>query len=122
MKRKLDKAGASCSQTRIPDYFGVLNHIYKLEQEDVELSSLIQNLDSEESKKCSSLTPNLKQVLATAEANAHKLPKQRRHTEIMKKFSTALLIYAGPLAYEFLHQNMPEALPSLRTVQTIVQS
>ena len=83
---------------------------------------MIQNLDSEESKKCSSLTPNLKQVLATAEANAYKLPKQRRYTEIMKKFSTALLIYAGPLAYEFLHQNMPEALPSLRTVQTIVQS
>ena len=26
------------------------------------------------------------------------------------------------MAYEFIHQNMPEALPSLRTVQNIVHS
>ncbi len=36
----------------------------------------------------------------------------------MKKFSTALLIYSGPLAYD---HNMPQALPSLRTVQNIIQ-
>ncbi len=39
----------------------------------------------------------------------------------MKKFSTALLIYSGPLAYEFMHHNMPQAFPSLRTVQNIIQ-
>ena len=45
---------------------------------------------------------------------------QHRHPEILKKFATALFIYAGPLAYEFIQQNMPEALPSLRTVQTTI--
>ena len=32
----------------------------------------------------------------------------------------ALFIYAGPMAFEYIHQNMPEALPSLRTVQNLV--
>ena len=38
----------------------------------------------------------------------------------MKKFATSLFIYCGPLAYNFLHQNMPEGLPSLRIVQNIL--
>ena len=36
------------------------------------------------------------------------------------KFSTALFIYCGPLSYEFIQQNMQEALPSLRTVQRLI--
>ena len=126
-KRKLEKAGASCSQTKITDYFEVLNNIQKLERENAKLATLLQHLrnsDYKESKDYahSSLTPILKQILLNSQANAEKLPKQRRHPEVLKTFSTALLIYAGPLAYEFLHQNMPEALPSLRTAQNIVQS
>ena len=38
----------------------------------------------------------------------------------MKKFSISLLIYSGPLAYKFLQKNMPEALPSIRTVQSLL--
>ena len=59
----------------------------------------------------------LRQVILNAEANADKAGTGRRHPLILKKFATALFIYAGPLAYEFLQQNMPEALPSIRTVQ-----
>ena len=40
----------------------------------------------------------------------------------MKKFATSLLIYAGPLAYNFLQQNMPEALPCIRTIQNLIYS
>ena len=43
-------------------------------------------------------------------------------TEILKKFATALFIYCGPLSYEFIHQNMCQALPSLRSVQQIIRS
>ena len=57
-----------------------------------------------------------------AQFNIHKLPKERRHDHVMKKFSTSLFIYAGPLAYSFVHQTMPQALPSLRTVQRIVHN
>lgn len=38
------------------------------------------------------------------------------------KNSTAPFIYCGPLAYDFLHQNMSQALPSLRTVQRIIHA
>ena len=35
---------------------------------------------------------------------------QLKTSGILKKFATALFIHAGPLVYEFLQQNMPEAL------------
>lgn len=41
---------------------------------------------------------------------------------MLKKFSTSFFIYAGPLAYDFLQRNLSCALPSLRTVQRLVQS
>jgi len=53
-----------------------------------------------------------KELLQNAESNVGKHTNARRHPALLKKFSTALFIYAGPLAYDFFHQNMPEALPS----------
>jgi len=44
------------------------------------------------------------------------------NTQIIKKFATALFIYCSPLSYEFIHQNMHEALSSLRTVQRIIHA
>ena len=58
-----------------------------------------------------------RQLMLNAEKNLEKLPKQRRHQQLLQKFSISLFIYCGPLAYDFIHSNMPEALPSLRTVQ-----
>ena len=60
--------------------------------------------------------------MLNAEKNVCKYPTQVRHSEIIKKFATALFIYCGPLSYEFIHQNMHEALPSLRTVQRIIHA
>ena len=39
-----------------------------------------------------------------------------------EKFSTSLFIYCGSLSYEFIYRNLSHALPSLRTVQTIVSN
>ena len=64
----------------------------------------------------------LKQIVINAERNVGKVPTQRHHPTVLKKFSTALFIYSGPLAYEFIQQNMPEALPSVRTVQTAIHA
>lgn len=64
----------------------------------------------------------MRQIIANAEKNAHRLPHGQRHPEVLKKFSTSLFIYAGPLAYDFLQRNLSHALPSLRTVQRLVQS
>ena len=62
------------------------------------------------------------QLLKNAQANIGKVPQARQHGVVMKKFSTSLLKYAGPRAYNFMHENMPHALPSLRTVQGIIQA
>ena len=59
----------------------------------------------------------LKQIIVNAERNARVLPQGQRHSEVIKKISIALFIYAGPLAYEFLQKNLHQALPSLRTIQ-----
>jgi len=45
------------------------------------------------------------------------IPQGRRHNEIMKKFSLSLLLMIGPSAYKLIHTNMPEAFPSLSTVE-----
>ena len=57
-----------------------------------------------------------------ANKNAGKYNKQRRHPIVLKKFATLLLINCGSMSYEFLHSNMPEALPSLRSIQNIIHS
>ena len=67
-----------------------------------------------------SFTPILRQLILNADKNLDRAPNHRRHSEILKKFATALLIYAGPLTYDFIQKNMPEALPSLRSVQKII--
>ena len=78
------------------------------------LTALLQQQSAESSFGSPSLTPVLKQMLLNAEANSHqKYPKQRRHSEVVTKFATALFIYCGPLSYEFIQQNMQEALLSL---------
>jgi len=64
----------------------------------------------------------LKQIVINAERNVGQAPTQRCHPTVLKKFSTALFIYIGPLAHEFIEQNMPKALPSVRTVQTAVHA
>ena len=63
-----------------------------------------------------------KQLLENITVNANKVPQARRHDHIIKKFSTSLLIYAGSRAYNFLHRNIPDGLPCLRTVQRIIRS
>ena len=125
-KRKLMHMGDHDDQTFITDYYSILDNIQHLINENKKLSLILHNLiqensESENSKELE-FTPVLKHIILNAERNAVQMPKCRRHPEILKKFCTALFIYAGPLAYEFMQQNMPQALPCLRTVQHIVHS
>lgn len=52
--------------------------------------------------------------------NAKRLPKGQRHSEILRKFATSLLIYSGLLAYDFLQKNVSVALPCLCAVKRIL--
>ena len=123
-QRWIEKAGTAPNQNRITDYFKILTDIEKLIKSNEKLLALLQTSmhEKESTIKCELLCSTiLRQIIINTEkmlgsvANTH-----RRHPEIVKKFSMALFIHAGPMAYEFIHQNMPEALPSLRMVQNIV--
>ena len=110
------------SQTRITDYHSILNVIEQLTIENQTLSDLLRHVNIHEEVPSCSLMPVLKQIISNAEKNAEKLPCGRRHPEVLKKFCIALFIYAGLVAYDFLQQNLSQALPSLPTIRRIVHS
>ena len=131
-KRLLDKAGSECSQLCTTDYYQILNNIEKLMKQNEELRMLLRSTVSADeyqpTAECADdnlqppVTLVLQSILKNAIENSAKQPKQRRHPEILKKFAVLLFIYAGPLAYEFIHSNMAEAIPSLSTVKHIVHN
>ena len=101
-----------------------MGKISLLAQENKKLHDLLQSVASTPSDNgfLANLTPILKNLMENATHNAGKQKTQRRHTEVLKKFATLLYINAGSMAYQFIQGNIPEALPSLRTVQDIVHS
>ena len=106
-------------QTRLTDYFHVLDEVQHLLKKNQQLSDTISQSLHTELLGTSGTTIGtlLQKVLKNIEYNTGKIPTQRRHDTIIKKFATALYIFAGPMAYDFIHKNLPQALPSLRTVQ-----
>ena len=104
----------------------MLDKIFQLKNKNEHLSELLQSAlinDGKANSKTDSVSV-LHQLLANIENNIKKNPKHRRHYDIIKKFATVLYIYSGSMAYDYniIHKNMPEALPSLRTVQSLIQS
>ena len=61
-------------------------------------------------------------MISNAEQNCGKYPTHQKHSTTIKKFAMALFLYTGSLAYEFLQQNVPQALPCVRTIQTTIHS
>lgn len=100
-------------QTYINDYMPFINKaatvIHKVEA--------LQNAPTVFSNNECFSTTLFKQLLFNAHRNCSHLPQGRRHNEVIKKFSLSLLLTVGSSAYELLHDNLPEALPSLSTVQ-----
>ena len=117
-RKQLSLLKPECGQTKLIDYFALLDKIENVMQRHPELHKVVTNVDTQLKQlslnDCeSNFCPLFKQLLANAYNNANKTPTSRRHDEIIKKFATSLLIYAGPMAYDLIHRNMPTALPSL---------
>lgn len=122
-RQKLQEAGNYPSQLKLTDYWQVLNELELLLRKNASLSDFINNsLHHTSFNESETIGPLLQKVLKNIERNHGKAPKQRRHDSIVKLFATALYIFSGSMTYEFIHRNLPEALPSLRTVEAIVQS
>ena len=126
------KIAADPAQTKITDYFDLIDQIEILASSNLEFNNILQEACKTQQQRLpkhslvaiiKGFSPLLKQLLTNANANVDKMvPQAKRHNTIIKKFSTSLLIYVGPRAYNFLHENMPQALPSLRTIQRAIQS
>ena len=116
------QAASDPKQSKVTYYFELISNVQKIADENVDVKRALQVVCGRENDDVASSSQLLNQLLLNAEKNAKRLPQQRRHEEVMKKFSTSLFIYSGPMTYEFLHKNLPTALPSLRTVQRIVRN
>ena len=127
-RKQLSLLKSEDGQTKLTDYFTLLDKIENIMQKNPELHKVVANVNSHRkpflSNDCESdfFCPLFKQLLVNAYQNVNKIPTSRRHDTIIKKFATSLLIYAGPMAYDLVHRNMPTALPSLRTVQREVHN
>ena len=128
-QRIIEAVGSDPDQLCITDYYSSINNLEKLLQQNEKLSNMLKQFSvhvagSEDNNVpyFDSFPDMLKQLISNAVSNAQKLPKGRRHPEIIKKFSTSVLIYSGPFTYNFLQQNLGLSLPSLRTVQSHVYS
>ena len=120
-KRKLLlRVGNDSNQTLLTHYYSIVDEIERLTHNSIVLSTL-RKQESDESKAML-FGPVIRQMIANAERNAVTLPQGIRHPEILKKFATALFIYAGPLAYDFCNITCIMALPSLRTIQRVVHT
>ena len=89
-KRVLERAADNVNQTLLTDYYGIIDEIQHLSQNH-EILTLLKRNESYEP----SFSAVLKQIIANAEKNVNALPQGKRHPEILKKFTTALFIYAG---------------------------
>ena len=121
--RKLEIAGADSEQYQITDYYNPIDKIAYLAKQNEKLHSIISSIVTSSRVTPTEndiVTPILKHLMENAHKNIGKQDRQRRHSLILKKFATLLLINSGSMAYDFIHRNMPEALPSLRTVQNVI--
>ena len=88
------------NQTTITFFFSISDEISKLIKENQHLVKIIHSL-REQKHENPNVTAILSELMSNACHNINKVPNNRRFDEVMVKFSTSLLIYAGPLAYRF---------------------
>ena len=112
----LIKCASDEKQLKITSF---LDRVVHLVNQNTHLFNQTIGPESDEWSKHTGVSSILQQLYANAVKNAS---QQRRHETVLKKFSTSLFIYAGPMTYDFVHRNMPDAIPSLRTVQIIVHN
>lgn len=113
-KLLLLKSASDPAQTRITSFFNLIDSVNSILSSKPEINHLIQDSTTGRSV---SFSPLFKCLIQNAERNLEKVPQQVRHSTLLKKFATSLLIYCGPMAYNFISCNLPRALPCLRTVQ-----
>ena len=114
---------ASKNSHKITEYVPIVNQIDKLILENKQLSTFINsNLQPSKPSQVIFNSAFLQKLYENSVINASRKPNGHRHNEIVIKFSTSLFIWSGPIAYEFLHRNMPAAIPSISLIRNKIHS
>ena len=126
-KRSLEQAAEDPLQLRITDYWNLMDNIEQLQYKNEKLSMLLRELElslvaSHQNQTKSKFNNLLQSMISNAEQNCGKFPTKRKHSSTIKQFATALFLFSGPLAYEFLQQNIPQALPCVCTIQSNIHA
>ena len=123
-KRSLELAASHLLQSRITDYWKssfqtpLSSYSTKMKKiQDLQRTVMMPDQNPVKTKSYDNL---LQEIINTADQNYCKFPTRRRYSPTIKKFATALFLYSGPLAYEFLQQNIPQAMPCTRTIQNAI--
>ena len=93
------------TQTLITDYYEIIKQAEKFARSSPELANvfsfskdhlLSQSLDNaSDNAKKRDFTTFFRQIVDNAKKNVGKLPQSKRHSEVIKKFSTSLFLYSG---------------------------
>ena len=108
-KLALLKAASDSRLTKITSFYDIIDKVTMLGEEHHEIrvaTEAIQEYRSQGQGDCG-LSPLLKQMVLNAERNVQKLSQTRRHDHVLERFATSLFIYCSPIAYQFIHSNMP---------------
>lgn len=132
-RKKMSLLKFDPAQSRITDYYKTIEKVEELVTSTPELIGMFnfstgclgssQSSEISNSSSATKFCSFFRKIVENANKNADKtIPQVRRHDVVIKKFATSLLLYGGPMAYNLIQKNMESALPSLRTVQRIIQS
>ena len=122
-RRSLELAASHPLQSQITDYWKIADTIEQLQHKNEKLSMLLKDLQQtvmmpdQNLVKTKSYNNLIQEIINNADQNYCKFPTCQRYSPTIKNFATALFLYSGPLAYEFLQQNIPQAMPCTRTIQ-----
>ena len=103
------------NQPKITNYISIPIKVQEILQHSSTKES--PDVDKDEDQAFKFSTELFKKLIDNAQNNCSLVPKARRHNEIVKSYSLSLLVMIGPSAYKLIHANMPEAFPSLSTVE-----
>lgn len=127
--RELNKAAFSEGQSRIPDYFKILNEIQILAAKNKLLEenfhSICISLENHNSSLClPQIAENggglLSLLMNSAKNNASRAKTARRYDDTIKMFMSYIRMLGGSLLYETLHANLPHCIPSPSTVNQYI--
>ena len=97
LQRKLESVDCDSLQTRITDYFEIIDKIGQLTKENKKLSDILRkslthatSSSYADTYKDLPLTAVVKQAFKVLEHNCGKIPTQRRHFVVLKNFATSL--------------------------------